>query len=223
MLELITSAYRKIDLHNLANGLPLQSNIGRVFSVFGWGLEIVREHADRVRLWANIDHAKGSVLDRYGKNFGVRRGGANDLFYRLMIKIKVLSQISGGDMETVIGAISGLYEMDPEGVAVDEVFPAKLRITLNHAALPPWYMEVYRLVAALVKRIIAAGVGFELIYLEEGESNGQLHIGGRVGAQYTRIRLATHTGELPEMPGKLYIGGRATAQFSRVRLGNWEG
>jgi len=219
MLRLITSAYRKTDEHNTATGLPLESNIGRIFATFSWGLGIIQQNADRVKLWANIDNAKGAVLDRYGNNFGVHRGGANDRFYRLMIKTKILSQISGGDMETVIGAIAGLYEIDPMGnVEVNEVFPAKLQILLNEQVLPEWYVEVRHLVMVLMKRIIAAGVGFEIIYRTQETSKGQVYIGGKVTSQFTRVRLSPRT-SLPEtLYGDTYIGGRVTSQFGRVRL-----
>jgi hypothetical protein len=222
MLGLLTSAYRKSDEHRIANNLPLGSNIGRVFSVFGWGLELIQENAERVRLWANIDHAKGKVLDRYGANFGVHRGGANDMFYRLMIKTKILSQISGGDMETVIGAIASLYEIDPfDNIEINEVFPAKLQIILNEPVLPAWHREVRTLVWALIKRIIAAGVGLEIIYRTRVTVQGSNYIGGKVTTQFMRVRLAAGSAKLPEkLTGSGYINGQLTAQFGRIRLPN---
>ena len=218
MLELLTSAYRKSDEYNVANGLPVESNIGRLFAVLGWGLGLIEENAERVRLWANIDQARGAVLDRYGDNFGVARGGANDVFYRLMIKIKILAQISGGDMETVLAVVAGLYEIDPAYVKIYEVFPAKLQITIFEEDLPSGYDGVRDLVGMLTKRLLAAGVGLDMIYKMEDTWVAQLYIGGKPVSEFTRIRLAPHQSLTPDMVGTLFPGGRTVSEFSRVRL-----
>mgnify|MGYP000915088371 CR=1 FL=1 len=45
MLEMLTSAYTRRDLQNLRHNQPLETNIGKVFSLFATGLEIIRENA----------------------------------------------------------------------------------------------------------------------------------------------------------------------------------
>lgn len=55
-----------------------------------------------MRVWDDLDNAKGAVLDRYGANFGVDRGGATDTVYRLLIKVKMIALMSGGDIDTII-------------------------------------------------------------------------------------------------------------------------
>lgn len=82
MLEYLTGAYARSDIRNSRHSLPMETNIGRLFGTLAWGLEIIHENADRLKLWDDIDNARGSVLDRYGANFGVARGGADDTFYR---------------------------------------------------------------------------------------------------------------------------------------------
>lgn len=76
MLEYLTGAYARSDIRNSRHSLPMETNIGRLFGTLAWGLEIIHENADRLKLWDDIDNARGSVLDRYGANFGVARGGA---------------------------------------------------------------------------------------------------------------------------------------------------
>ena len=97
MLEYRTGAYARQDMRNDRHSLPLETNIGRLFGTLAWGLEIIHENADRLKLWDDIDNAVGDVLDRYGANFGVARGGADDTFYRLLIKVKMIAVLSGGD------------------------------------------------------------------------------------------------------------------------------
>ena len=43
MLEMLTSAYTRRDLQNLRHNQPLETNIGKVFSLFATGLEIIRD------------------------------------------------------------------------------------------------------------------------------------------------------------------------------------
>ncbi|MBD5156213.1 MAG: hypothetical protein HDT13_01015, partial [Butyrivibrio sp.] len=104
MLDALTSAYTRKDRDNSKLKRPTETNIGKLFSVLAWGLDSVQAQAETIKLWDNIDLARGSVLDRYGANFGVKRFGADDAFYRLLIKVKMLSQLSGGDINTVANA-----------------------------------------------------------------------------------------------------------------------
>ena len=112
MLDALTSAYTRKDRNASKFKRPTETNIGKLFSVLAWGLDSVQAQAETVKLWDNIDLARGSVLDRYGANFGVNRLGADDEFYRLLIKVKMLSQLSGGDIETVANAAATLLEID---------------------------------------------------------------------------------------------------------------
>jgi hypothetical protein len=159
MLGALTSAYSSKDYHNRERGSPLETNIGKLFSIFTWGLGSVHEQAELIKLWDDIDYAKGQVLDRYGANFGVKRNGASDAFYRLMIKVKLLSQLSGGDINTVLNAAASLFGISDELITLTEVFPAKISLTVNEADLTPETLEMVIDIAAMIKRILAAGVG----------------------------------------------------------------
>lgn len=218
MLGLLTSAYNKTDERNAIKGLPMETNIGRLFSVVSWGFGLIDANAERVRLWANIDNAAGATLDRHGANFGVARGGSNDVFYRLLIKVKILAQLSGGDIETILSAISSLYGIDPARVELYEIFPAKIQVAISEGDLPADYYEIKDLVGALTKRLLVAGVGMDMLYLDEDRAGTELFIGGRPVSEYTRIRLDNHLEEAPELSGQLVISGRAVSEFTRIRL-----
>lgn len=159
MLEYLTGAYAREDIYNMKHSLPLETNIGRLFGTFGWGLELIHEHADRIQLWDDIDNARGAVLDRYGLNFGVERGGANDVFYRLLIKVKMIALLSGGDIDTIINAAASLFNVAASEIELRELFPAKVWIYVDEAALDAERLEAAPLISELMKRIAAAGVG----------------------------------------------------------------
>ena len=135
MLEMLTSAYTRRDLQNLRHNQPLETNIGKVFSLFASGLEIIRENAELVRLWDNIDNAEGAVLDRYGANFGVERGAASDGLYRILIRVKMIAQLSGGDDDTVIRAAGELLGVDFSDILLEDVFPAKKALYVDQSLL----------------------------------------------------------------------------------------
>ena len=73
MLEMLTSAYNRTDIHNLQENQLPQTNIGKLFFLAGWGFDIIKDQAEKVRLWDDIDAMQGSALTRYGESFGVSR------------------------------------------------------------------------------------------------------------------------------------------------------
>lgn len=162
MLDALTSAYSHKDHDNLRLGDPVETNIGKLFSILAWGLNMVHEQADLIKLWDHLDNARGSVLDRYGANFGVQRQGANDAFYRLAIRVKVLSQLSGGDTETVINAAADLLDVKLTDVLLEDVFPAKIALFVDQDLLSEERLEMIEPIAWAIKRILAAGVGMRL-------------------------------------------------------------
>ncbi len=164
MLEALTSGYTRKDIRNDRHSLPMETNIGRLFSTFAYGLDVIQNQSDKVRLWDDIDNAQGKVLDRYAENFGVQRNGASDAFLRLLIQVKMISLLSGGDIDTVISAAASLFDVAPSDIDLREVFPAKIWIYVDEALLDAMKLETADIIALMMKRIVAAGVGTQLIF-----------------------------------------------------------
>ena len=162
MLYALTSAYSRKDCDNHRRDLPLETNIGKLFSILAWGLETVEEQAELVKLWDDLDYACGSVLDRYGANFGVSRVSSDDRFYRLAIKVKIMAQLSGGDTDTVIRAAAMLLDVEQSDVLLEDVFPAKIALYVDTALLSQDRQELIEPIAYAIKRILVAGVGMRL-------------------------------------------------------------
>lgn len=223
MLGMLTGAYNRTDKLGAEKGLPMETNIGRLFSVVSWGFGIIEENAERVRLWSSIDHAAGATLDRHGEKWGVARGGTGDVFYRLLIKVKILAQLSGGDIETIISAVAGLYEIDPVSVDLYELFPAKIQVDILEEALPADYESIEDIVWAMTKRLLVAGVGLIIAYKVEAYTDTTLYLGGAVVAEHTQERLADYGGDVPpKIAGNVYIGGYPVCEFTRIRLQSTE-
>ena len=67
MLEYLTGAYARSDIRNSRHSLPMETNIGRLFGTLAWGLEIIHENADRLKLWdlrCGLALQRGRIGDR---------------------------------------------------------------------------------------------------------------------------------------------------------------
>lgn len=162
MLDALTSAYSRKDYDTQQQQLPLETNIGKLFSIFAWGLDSVQEQAELIRLWDDLDNARGLVLDRYGANFGVKRVSSDDRFYRLAIKVKMMALLSGGDTDTVIQAAGALLDVDLSDIVFEDVFPAKIALYVDFELLSQDRRDLIEPIAYAIKRILAAGVGMRL-------------------------------------------------------------
>lgn len=184
MLYALTSAYSRRDYDNQQQGLPMQTNIGKLFSIFAWGLDIVHENAELVKQWDDLEQARGAVLNRYGTNWGVQRFSENDALYRLAIRIKILSQLSGGDTDTVIKATAELLGVENPDIGFEDVFPAKIALYVDWLLLTPERQELIEPIAWAIKRIAAAGIGMRLYVRTYRTYRYDLSIkrGGAIGA-----------------------------------------
>ena len=103
------------------------------------------------------------MLDRYGANFGVDRGGATDTVYRLLIKVKMIALMSGGDIDTIIWAAASLFDVQPTDIEIQEKFPCKIRICVDEALLSSERLTSIEVIAELMKRIAAAGIEVHIL------------------------------------------------------------
>jgi len=162
MLNMLTSAYTHRDEQNIKYGRALDTNIGKLFALLAEGLELVRECAENVREWDNIDNAEGKVLDRYGADYGVQRGNASDALYRIFIQVKMLAQLSGGDWDTVIQSAGELLGVEYSDIDSEDVFPAKIALYVDEDLLTDERRELIDQIAEAIKRILTGGVGLRL-------------------------------------------------------------
>jgi hypothetical protein len=86
----------------------------------------------------------------------------SDGYLRLLIKVKMIAQISGGDIGAIISAAAELLGVEPGGIDLAEVFPAKVWIYIDQILLDEYHLEIIDLIARVIKRILAAGVGMRL-------------------------------------------------------------
>ena len=159
MLDMLTDPYTHRDLQNVRKNRKLETNIGKLFSLLADGFEVIHKNAELVRLWDDLENAEGAVLDRYGANFGVQRGAASDALYRILIRVKMLAQLSGGDGDTVIRAAGELLGVQFSDVELQDVYPAKVALYVDQSLLSEERLALIDQIAVALKRILTAGVG----------------------------------------------------------------
>lgn len=164
MLDMLTSAYNRTDLSRIRRGEQPKTNIGKLMTLSGWGFDILKEQAEKVKLWDDLEEKRGTELDRYGKDLGVAREGATDEVYRIMIKVKTISLLASGNLDAVILAAASLYQVDAVTIQADEIYPAKIYLYINEDLLDEEHKNIGETIAILLGRIKASGVGLRIFY-----------------------------------------------------------
>ena len=117
------------------------------------GLESVRDSR-------NIDKAYGKSLDLLGANIGQFRNGEDDDLYRLLIKTRIIANLSIGDIPTINRVMSALIKEVYLGLEEvwwnkDHLFePAAIKLHLGPIAKRIPYEIINRVKAAGVRVLI---------------------------------------------------------------------
>ena len=98
--------------------VDINNNNYKLFSFIANYATSYYNQAELIDIWHDIDKANGKALDDIGTNFDEFRGEADDLFYRFMIKSKILSSRSKGTANDIIDVISKSLNVDKSQIVV---------------------------------------------------------------------------------------------------------
>lgn len=93
-----------------------ESNIDKLNQVFVDEIDELNSATTKVKSWLDIDQKEGEALDDLGINLQVQRNGMDDENYRLMLKIKIISNMSDGDIPTLNQVIPVLTNGEFKGI-----------------------------------------------------------------------------------------------------------
>lgn len=137
----------------------LTGNIEKIYRLASDGLEEVRTTFETIDRYQDIDEARGAGLERLGRDVLQARDQMDDATYRLMIKTKIRSDLSAGDIETIIEISKVL--LGDSLLRIQEMWcvtghpsagePAALLILLDRKALRQIPYQA-------LKRVVAGGV-----------------------------------------------------------------
>lgn len=116
----------------------------------------------------DLDNAKGKTLDMYGETVGQSRGRATDEQYILMIKAKLMQNLSNGSYPSVLNSMCTTFDCESSQIYIEEseapckVNAVKLPLeSIIKADITPEDTE------KLIKSLLPVGVSLES-YLYEG-------------------------------------------------------
>lgn len=96
------------------------------------GLDNLRELYETIAAFRSVDNAKGLALDALGSKYGESRGQADDDFYRVMIKSKIIVRAGDATVDGILRAIQSSLNVSTKGIIVEHV-----RQPLGQRALDP--------------------------------------------------------------------------------------
>lgn len=76
------------------------SKLFNLLFVPGRELDSIFDTAEKIQLWHDIDNARGKTLDLIGTNVQELRGGKDDIEYRKFLKLRIIINLSGGEIPT---------------------------------------------------------------------------------------------------------------------------
>lgn len=188
---------------NLVKNLPdafkktTDSNNYKILEIERISCETLRERLRDIEEILNIDNAKGKTLDLYGERVKQYRGIATDDKYILMIKAKIMRNLTNGTYESIVNALCTTFNCEPSQVYITD---GDEPCTINISALPLEVINRAGLTTAqttaIIKAMLPVGVSvtsflyegtfeFSNIENEYDESKGFSDVeGGTIGGYF---------------------------------------
>ncbi|WP_424349271.1 hypothetical protein ACPBEH_00040 [Latilactobacillus sp. 5-91] len=145
-------------------------NVQKVARFITEPLTEVKSLYETIDLYRSIDNATGQALDALGAKYGQTRGPANDDFYRVMIKSKIIVRAGDATIDGILRAIQSSLNVSVSGVKVkclrvnptDSGEPLAIRITDIPLEIAKTEWEQTYLLNR-IKSVVAAGVRVDYI------------------------------------------------------------
>lgn len=177
------------------------SNISKVLQLAYELAEAQEKDSNDIDGSRSIENAYGKTLDRYGKMYGVDRGGATDQQYRTIILMQIGKNAVQADSNSIIKAIE--LAMQSEGVSLHE---GDMTVSIEGLSTTAYEESGYTAdeVKQLISSLLPVGVSLESVMFD-----GTL-----------LIFDVTVEGDLnyPQLYSAWYYGQRAYAEGKEVGL-----
>ena len=188
---------------NLVKNLPdaynkaADSNNAKILEIEHYESSELRKTLAQVYDSLDIEKATGKTLDLYGEMIAQKRGFASDAIYLALIKNRIMRNLSSGDFNSILNALSLVFNCDPsEFQLVEDENTASVKIV----GIPLEYINRSGLTAnevvAIIRGLIPTGVLLEALEFggtfefsnsdadyddEKGFGNVEQTVGGYLG------------------------------------------
>jgi hypothetical protein len=92
----------------------------------------------------------------------------------------MVALLSGGDIDTIINAAAALFDLNVSQIGIEERFPAKLAVIVDIAQLSEEARQYADIILTLLKRVLLAGVGFEIDFITNITPKAKIKISAAV-------------------------------------------
>lgn len=164
---------------DLAKNLPdaykktPDSNNSKILRIEKGAMDDLRAAIHGISDSLDLDKAFGKTLDLYGGMVGQERGKATDEQYRILIKSRIVRNLSNGDYNSIVRLLALVFGCDPAEISLVETdAPCRVRLeSLPFAALNQLVIDISTAIK-IIEEVIPAGV-----YMESVQFTGTFEFG----------------------------------------------
>ena len=165
--------------NKLAQNLPdaynkkAESNNAKILDIEKTALDSLRKSIKDIYDTLDLNNAYGKTLDLYGEMFGQLRGTATDEQYRVLIKNRIIRNLSDADFNSVVNAICATFDCEPSEILLKELDePCKVTLEgLPFSRINECNIDINTAVQ-IINSLIPAGV-----YMEAMSFSGTFEFG----------------------------------------------
>ena len=157
------------------------NNLNLYYVLYG-GYDEIKKAYNGINDSRNIDRAFGSTLDKLGSNVGQFRNGEDDDFYRLLIKTRIIANLSIGDAPTINKVLSILTK--DIFINITETWPYERYFNEPAAIVLRLSPKFDKFPYEIVQRIKAAGVRIYFDFIAASNLILKTQYGDHVNPQY---------------------------------------
>lgn len=167
----------------------LGSNNWKLSKFFTDGLDQTKDTLEQIDSYRNVDNAEGKALDKLGDKYGVKRGPADDAFYRMMIRSKIANRKGDTTVNGILRTMQNALGIDVKGVKIGPVYhdgvqePLSLRLSNVPLSFARSEFE-QEFMLRQIESIIAVGVRLQDLQFIIPIS-GSFGVGGGVATAYS--------------------------------------
>ena len=115
----------KTTLDRLLEKLPhnykkATGNLRKIVDIFVNEINEVEENYEELKKQKKLSEATGRNLDRHGNLVQQNRGRLNDEIYRALIRSKIRTNLSPGDVNSIIEYVATILDTEPENINIHE-------------------------------------------------------------------------------------------------------
>lgn len=167
----------------------LGSDNWKLSKFFTDGLDQTKDTLEQIDSYRNVDNAEGKALDKLGDKYGVKRGPADDEFYRMMIRSKIANRKGDTTVNGILRTMQNALGIDVKGVKIGPVYhngkqePLSLRLSNVPLSFARSEFE-QEFMLRQIESIIAVGVRLQDLQFIVPIS-GNFGVGGGVATAYS--------------------------------------